>query len=89
MCDVLDIPRSTFYQSLQHTESNRDQGNREITERILQIHKESKQRYGAPKIHYMLSEEGNKISLKRVQRLMHKAGIRSITVKKFKPFPSK
>src|SRR5690625_2558053 len=31
----------------------------------------------------------NEISLKRVQRLMKEAGIRSITVKKFRPTPSK
>jgi len=49
MCDVLNIPHSTFYQSLQYNESKRDQKNRKITDRILQIHKESKHRYGAPK----------------------------------------
>jgi putative transposase len=57
--------------------------------RIIQIHKESKQRYGAPKIHHLLQEQGIGISLKRVQRLMRNAGIRSLVKKKYKPYPSK
>lgn len=85
MCEVLDVPRSTYYQSLEHMESNRDRENRQLTEEIHRIHKESKARYGAPKIHQSLLKEGYAVSLKRVQRLMKKAGIRSITVKKFRP----
>jgi len=89
MCDVLDVPRSTYYDSLHKTISNRDRENNELTQRITEIHKESKERYGAPKIHHLLEEEGYKVSIKRVQRLMKAAGIRSITTKKFKPTPSK
>lgn len=89
MCETLDIPRSTYYDSLNKTESNRDRENREYTDEIIKIHKESKKRYGAPKIHEMLEKQGYKISLNRVQRLMKKAGIESITVKKFRPTVSK
>src|SRR5699024_482791 len=89
MCDVLDVPRSTYYQSLNKTVSNRERENTELTKRIIDIHKERKQRYGAPKIHHILVEEGYHVSMKRVQRLMQKAGIRSITVKKFRPTQSK
>ena len=89
MCETLDIPRSTYYESLNKTESNRDRENRDYTEKIIHIHKESKKRYGAPKIHEKLKKQGYPISIKRVQRLMKKAGIKSITVKKFRPTTSK
>jgi len=89
MCDVLDVPRSTYYKSLNKTISNRDRENKELTERIIQIHNDSNKRYGAPKIHHLLVEEGYHVSIKRVQRLMKKANIRSITVKKFRPTQSK
>jgi len=56
--------------------------NKKITERICPIHKESDGRYGAPKIHAQLLKEGLKVSIKRVQRLMKKAGIRSNITKK-------
>ena len=54
MCDVLDVPRSTYYKTI----SNRDQENHDLTKRILEIYNESKARYGAPKIHHLLSKEG-------------------------------
>src|SRR5699024_9462474 len=40
-------------------------------------------------IHYLLNQEGYNVRLKRVQRLMKKVDIQSITVKKFRPTPSK
>src|SRR5690606_415766 len=89
MCEALDIPKSTYYQSFHKTESNRDRERREFTEKIIEIHEESKKRYGAPKIHKILVKQGHEISLNCVQRLMKETGIQSIIVKKFRPTPSK
>jgi putative transposase len=85
MCEVLDLPRSTYYQTLAKTVSNRDQENQLLTKKICDIYTDSKARYGAPKIHQSLLKTGLYVSLKRVQRLMKKADIRSITVKKIRP----
>jgi putative transposase len=89
MCQVLQMPKSSYYLSLQKTSSKREQENADWTEKIRVIHQESKERYGAPKIHHILKQNGASISLKRVQRLMKKAQIRSITKKKYKPFANK
>ncbi|MDW7618146.1 IS3 family transposase, partial [Peribacillus simplex] len=86
MCEVLEIPRSSHYQSLQLVVSNREQENKELTNKINLIYLESKGRYGAPKIHQILLTKGFSLSLKRVQRLMSKASIRSITKKKYRPY---
>uniref|UniRef100_UPI0035E45832 IS3 family transposase n=1 Tax=Mesobacillus zeae TaxID=1917180 RepID=UPI0035E45832 len=76
------MPRSTYYQSLIKTESARERENRLFLEQIRLIHTDSKGRYGAPKIHFLLLKAGFSVSLKRVQRLMRKAEIYSITTKK-------
>src|SRR5690625_2532725 len=89
MCDVVDVPRSTYYQSLNKTIANRERENNELTEEIIKIHEKSKKRYGAPKIHHELKKLGYIVDVKRVQRLMKKAGVRSIIVKKFRPTSSK
>ncbi|MCG7317645.1 IS3 family transposase [Brevibacillus laterosporus] len=89
MCEVLNIPRSTYYQFHKKEVSPRESENKRITKRIIQIHLESKGHYGAPKVHYLLNSEGISIRLKRTQRLMKKADIRSITKKKFRPQSSK
>ena len=74
MCEVLEISRSSHYQSLQLVVSNREQENKELTKEIHHIHLESERRYGAPKIHEILLTKGFSLSLKRVQRLMSKMG---------------
>lgn len=89
MCQVLQVPRSTYYQSFHKLKSSRELENEAILVRIKAIHAKSKQRYGAPKIHEKLLAEGFKFSLKRVQRLMQKEDIRSIIVKKYRSASSK
>ncbi|MDQ0242565.1 transposase InsO family protein [Bacillus fengqiuensis] len=86
---MLAVPRSTYYHSLHKTESNRERENRELTKKIIQIHQESKERYGAPKIRQTLLSDGLSLSLKRAQRLMTKAEIRSIIKKKYRPHSSR
>ncbi|MGN7403249.1 IS3 family transposase [Cytobacillus praedii] len=82
---VLKLPKSTYYQAAHKMPSAYQIENEEITKRIREIHKASKGRYGAPKIHYLLRKEGFQVSIKRVQRLMKQAGVRSIIVKKYRP----
>ena len=89
MCKVLGVSRSSYYKFLNKKESNRSIENKQFQERILTIYKESKKRYGAPKIHKVLMDKGFKISLKRVQRLMKMLGIKSIVVRKYRPYSSK
>ncbi|MFT8391882.1 MAG: IS3 family transposase [Sporolactobacillus sp.] len=89
ICKVLHMPRSTYYQVKSACESSLARENRELTHRIQQLYTESKRRYGAPKIHKALKKMGYAISLKRVQRLMRKAKLRSIIVKKYQHSSSK
>ena len=86
MCKVLGIPRSTYYKAQENSLSNRAIENSKYEKEILEIYKKSKKRYGAPKIHKVLTAKGRKISVKRVQRLMKKLNISSIVVKKYRPY---
>ena len=49
----------------------------------MKVYKESKCRYGSPKITKVLNNNGIKVSQKRVARRMKILGLRSITVKKY------
>lgn len=88
MCRVLEIPRSTYYKFQDKTMCNRAIENKKYESEILAIYNESSKRYGAPKIHKKLEDQGYKISLKRVQRLMKKLNIASVVIKQFKPYRS-
>jgi putative transposase len=89
MCEVMAVPRSSCYDSPEKTMSKREMENQELPKEIQRIHLESKARYGASKIHKTLLNSGFCLSLKGVQRLMRKAGVRSVTKKKYRPCPSK
>ena len=66
MCRVLEVPRSTYYQSFKKVKSTYEIENEKILERTRVIHMESKERYGASKIHFLLDEEEFLVSLNRV-----------------------
>ncbi|MGG3806420.1 IS3 family transposase [Metabacillus fastidiosus] len=85
MCRVLKVPKSTYYQAANKKPSVYQLENEQLTTRIRDIHRESNELYGAPKIHFLLCREGWKVSIKRIQRLVRQAGIRSTIIKKYRP----
>lgn len=89
MCRVLKVSRSSYYKYLNKKPSNRELENQKISDEIINIHKASKNRYGATKLNQALKAKGICISLKRTQRLMKKLGIKSIIIKKYRPTSGK
>ena len=85
MCEVLEIPRSTFYY-----ESIEKPAEDEVTENILTIFKASRNNYGTRKIKVELQKLGFTASRRRIGRIMEEQGLVSnYTVAQFKPFKSK
>lgn len=84
MCKVLKVSKSGYYNWFNSKPSARQLDNQEVLKLIRQIHKESKGRYGSPKISQELRRRGIQISRPRVARIMRAANIRSIVHKRFK-----
>ena len=74
-CALLKVSRAAFYQHLAGP-SRRDRADAGLREQIRDVHKESKGRYGSPRVHAELRRRGHRHSRKRVARLMRAAGIR-------------
>ena len=70
MCRNLGVSTSGYYDWLERPTSARDTANQELLTEIRNIHKQSKQRYGSPRIHAELQELGILVGRKRVERLM-------------------
>ncbi len=85
----MKFPRSTYYKALNRVPSKQQIETKRLKNKIRKIWVESKSRYGAPKIHKVLINNGETISLKRVQRYMSDMGIHSIVVKKFRYYTDK
>ncbi|WP_262562135.1 IS3 family transposase [Acaryochloris sp. CCMEE 5410] len=84
MCKVLKLSRSGYYAWVKRKPSPRHQENEILSEQIQQIHDESRQTYGSPRIHASLVEKGFPVSRQRVVRLMAKLGICAQAKRPFK-----
>lgn len=84
MCQAFKVSKSGFYQWQQRKPSNRALETERIKSLIKSVHKESKGRYGSPRIAKELSFKGLKVSRPRVARMMKSEGIKSIIQKKYR-----
>ena len=83
-CELLQVSRSAYYQQRDQTPSAREASDADLTEEIVQIHTDSKRRYGAPRIHAELRRRGHLVARKRVARLMRKAGLWGTKAKRWR-----
>lgn len=70
MCRVLGVSKGGFYAWLKRPPSAREQEDGQIAERIVDIYQQHQGRYGSPRIHQQLRDEGIHVRRKRVIRLM-------------------
>lgn len=82
-CELLQVSRAAYYAARDGQPSRREQDDAELTEAIKQAHKDSKGRYGAPRIHAELRRAGRRHGKKRIARLMRAATIRGRTPKRW------
>jgi putative transposase len=84
MCSVFQVSRSGYYAWNKRPESSRSKENRELSQEIATIHRESDGIYGSPKIHGELQRRGKRHGKNRIVRLMRKDGLYSKTKRKFR-----
>jgi putative transposase len=81
---VLEIPVSTYYGwvARRRHPSPRDIEEVWLIEQIERIHTDSRQTYGAPRVHAQLGRQGIHTSRKRVERLMRLKGLQGAFMRK-------
>jgi len=84
MCKVLKVSRSGYYTWRKRQPSKRELEDQRLTERIREIHEESRETYGAPRIHRVLRMENTRVGRKRVARLMRWDGLWGCSKQRFK-----
>ena len=83
MCRVLGVSPGGYYARLKRPPSARATADAELSARIGEIHRRSRQTYGAPRIHAELKERGIKVGCKRVARLLRAAGLKGVSRRKW------
>jgi putative transposase len=75
MCRILDVSRSGYYAWRERPPSVRKMADQQLLEQIKAVHKQSRGRYGSPRIYEALLQLEIRCSRKRVARLMRQHGI--------------
>ena len=84
MCRVLGLSSSGYYDWLRRAPSARARRDAELKIRIKAIWRDSDETYGCPRIHAALLADGERVSRKRVARLMKELDIEGVTRRRFK-----
>lgn len=94
MCDALEVSKSGYYAWCKRPVSPKTQENERLIQQIQAIHQQSRNSYGAPRIHASLRAKGVQVGRHRVARLMRLQGICVRPKRRFKrttdsnhPFP--
>ena len=82
MCRVLGVSPSGYYGWKSREPSERERRDDELKVHIAAIHERSRGTYGAPRVHAELQWEGERVSRKRVARLMQVLGLEGVSRRK-------
>ena len=84
MCRVLTVSRSGYYAWCKRPASQHTQEDQRLGLEVAAIYRESRARYGSPRVHAELRERGQRTARKRVARLMQTAGLRARERRRFR-----
>ena len=87
-CEILGVPRSTYYWTLSHPAA--DPAPDPITGAVVKVFTENRRQYGSPKIKQGLSRMGITASRRRIKRIMNENGLVSAySQRKYRPHADK
>ena len=83
MCRVLAVSPAGFYAAQQRRPSARAQADEALRVQVAATHAASRQRYGAPRVHHALVQQGTPVGRHRVARLMREDGLQARPRRRF------
>lgn len=84
LCRILNVSRSGYYDWLDRQPSPRALANQALLGKLKTLYQQHKGRYGSPRIHAALLQQGEKVSRGRVERLMKQYNIKAQRSKRHK-----
>jgi transposase InsO family protein len=85
LCMAFGVSRSGYYAWLTRVPSGRAQADARLTTQLCAAHDQSRRTYGSPRLVIVLRRQGQRISRRRVQRLMRAAGRRGLQRRRWVP----
>ena len=77
----MEVSRSGYYAWFKRRPSDRDRANQVLDQQINRIYEQHKGRYGSPRIHPELKDDGMDCSKAKVARRMKALGLKAVQAK--------
>jgi putative transposase len=84
LCRVLGVSRSGYHAWERRAPSQREIADARLGEQVRAIHSESRQTYGARRVHRALRHGGVRVGRKRVERLMRRERLSGLVPKRYR-----
>ena len=85
MCRVLEVSTSGFFSWQARERTPQSDADAPLRESIIQVHEESRRRYGRRRLTHALRAQGMCVNPKRVHRVMREEGLRGVRKGRFVP----
>lgn len=87
LCRLLEVSTAGYYAWKSRPTSERAIDDAQWIEKIRSVHAESRQTYGSPRVHAALTQAGDAIGRRCVERLMREHGVRACSATLYRRIP--
>lgn len=87
MCRLYGVSPAGFYAWKARSASPRSVEVERLVEQIRQIHADSRETYGSPRVHESLRRQGEAVGKRRIERIMRERGIRGCSADLYRKLP--